>query len=300
MHVLQDGREWLHQSVFCSESLIVLNFSISSLSLATRLCRSSTRSGLTSHLSPLVSTALQHQCQALELPAAWTASCFCEISACVTISFLVILPPLRTHRPEEIRVCKPNFSSSLLFYCSTVIFVAATLIPIVDIISFFNKWCYHKKGCWSAGHIQERLISFQYFSFSLILQAQWNVSIKSSWSTMNCSLSPAAVKTLSILMWDDIKICCKALWIQSFQTRAFFKKKFLSKIQFELFLLLWIIQKTSLKSMTCFTSFKGIIQEKIFLFIWPYGRCCTSSVQVTWYWCRRWHINGVTSFTIGD
>lgn len=118
MHVLQDGREWLHQSVFCSESLIVLNLPISSLSLAIRLSRSSTRSGLTSHTSCLHCPPTPVPSSNFLQPDTWTASRFCEISVCVTTSFLVILPPPRSHRPEEIRGCKPNFSSSLLFYCS--------------------------------------------------------------------------------------------------------------------------------------------------------------------------------------
>lgn len=102
--------------------------------------------------------------------------------------------------------------------------------------------------------------------------------------------------------WGELtsKYIWKPCEYQSFQTGSLFKKQFLSKVQLELFLLLWIIQKTSLKNMTCFTSFKHIIQEKIFLFIWPYGRCCTSPVHMPWYWYSKWHINGVTSFTTND
>lgn len=195
---------------------------------------------------------------------------------------------------------------SLLLHYSTVICAATTLTPIVDPSSFFNKLCCHEKSCqlvvYIAGrqHGESVLLILQYFSFSLKLQAQSNVSIKSSWNTANSSFFSAAVKTVSILRWTDIKIYLKSSWIPVFSDGGLFKKQFLSKIQFELFLLLWIIHKTPLKNMTCFTSFKHIIQEKIFLFIWPYGRCCTSPVHMPWYWYSRWHINGVTSFTTDD
>lgn len=76
------------QSVFCFESLIVLNLSVSSLSSAPRLSRSSSWLHLTELLSLLpsnTSAELWHSQQ----PDTWTAACFRERSVCVITSLLV-------------------------------------------------------------------------------------------------------------------------------------------------------------------------------------------------------------------
>lgn len=72
---------------------------------------------------------------------------------------------------------------------------------------------------------ESMLLTLQYFPPPpLKLQSQANVSIKSSWNTANGSFFSAAVKTVSILRWADIKIYLKASWIPIFSDRESFWK----------------------------------------------------------------------------